>query len=403
MRKRLVFLLILLLLTGCGAEADTDSGEVAEVREDAAQYSLEDSVQGYAFNGTAETEAASEADAAAQTDAQYFTILRASNSVLNDTGTTVLYEQYCTPSFTAADTALDGWVDGVLTDIRKEFSASSSNLLSYASDYIKANGTSDFYSYSNYQELGIARHDDRVVSLLSLSYLYSGGAHASSIQTAYNLDLQKQTVLTLEEVIYPDSAEKLSNMVRSTVTEKFASLGEGTLFDDYLDAIEVSMTYGSMTPYWYLNHKGLVIFYNQYELGPYSSGIIKVELPYEELDGILLEEYYPATPGGTGDVVLTKKSSTDAIHITVESEGDTILIGVEGQVYQVQLSTIYWLGETAILKEMIFSANTLTSGDVLEITGKLSEDGRSIAIEFMDGTGDQKIYYIHDYGLSDTP
>ena len=119
-----------------------------------------------------------------------------------------------------------------------------------------------------------------------------------------------------------------AKLVREGVDSKFAVIDGGNgLFEDYGAIIDNSMQYGNMTPYWYLNDTGLVIFYNQYELGPYAAGIIKVELPYEELEGILREEFQPKAPDGSaGDLIL--RSSLDdccRIPITIEKDGEILL------------------------------------------------------------------------------
>ena len=296
-------------------------------------------------------------------------------------------------------------MDGILNDIDQAYKSDSSNLYDYAVEFVELNGTDYFYSHSNYQQLGIARHDSTVVSLISLSSLYSGGSHPNSVQIAYNLDIGNQRLLRLEDVIAEDSADELAQLVLAKVNETFAPLGEGALFSDYADWIDTSMIYGNMTPYWYLNDQGLVIFYNQYELGPYAAGIIKAELPYETLSGILLEDYFPAEPDGTpGDLVLRGDwEGYRRIPITIEPEGETLLIGVEGRVHQVQLSEVMWLEDTPIAQEILFSAMALGQNDVLELTGGYTDDARSFAIEFINGQGEHKLYYIHDGELSAEP
>ena len=45
---------------------------------------------------------------------------------------------------------------------------------------------------------------------------------------------------------------------------------------------------------------------------------------------------------------------------------------------------------------------TMGQNDVLEITGGYT-DARSFAIEFINGQGEHKLYYIHDGELSQEP
>lgn len=413
MLQKLSFLLIAaILLTGCGASApmEADTKPAAAAQD---QY-IETMETGSGWLGRTESITAQTPEAAPETvaeapevcAAEYFTFTARSSTVTDDDGLTIMLENQTVPTFTSGDPERSAWVDGILADIDRNYRTDSTNLDTYAREYLSMYGSDTFYSFSNYQQLGIARHDEAVVSLISLSSLYSGGTHPNSVQVAYNLDIENQRILRLEDILTETGAGELGRLVRAGVDEKFAPIDGGNgLFDDYADTIGTSMTYGNMTAYWYLNDVGLVVFYNQYELGPYAAGIIKVELPYEALDGILRPEYLPMLPSDT-EGKLALRSSAGGCHkipITIEREGETLLIGVEGTVYQVQLSEVLWLEDTPIAQQFLFSAMSLGENDVLEITGGYTDENRSFAIEYIDGRGEAQIVYIHDGELSDKP
>ncbi len=408
MLQKLSFLLIsAILLTGCGASApmEADNGKT----EAATQYS--DSTGAVtASEGLVTAPAAAAPETIEETPevctAEYFTFTARNSTVTDDSGLTIVTENQTVPAFTSADPGRSAWVEGILADIDRNYRTDSTNLDTYAREYLSMYGSEGFYSFSNYQQLGIARHDERVVSLIVLSSLYSGGTHPNSAQVAYNLDMENQRILRLEDIIAESGAGELAKLVLEKVDEKFAPIDGGNgLFDDYAATIETSMTYGNMTAYWYLNDVGLVVFYNQYELGPYAAGIIKAELPYDELDGILNPEYLPPEPAVT-DGKLVLRESPDSAHIipiTIEKEGETLLIGVEGTVYQVQLSEVLWLEDTPIAQQILFSAKSLCENDVLEITGGYTDEGRSFAIEYIDGRGEGQLVYVHDGELTTEP
>ena len=405
MLQKLILLIIsAIFLTGCGAAAPADSKSEAAMTS-RFQYETDEADLEMASAGS-EAIPADPEECPETSEAEYFLFDTYTNSVADDTGLTLLYESQTQASFVSADEGRSAWVEEILEGILRNFAEDSSNLHEYAREFVESNCTEYFYSYSNYQQLGVARHDEMVVSLISLSSIYSGGTHPNSVQTAYNLDIQNRRLLRLEDVIDGSRAGELANLVRSGVDERFAFIDGGNgLFDDYADTISVSRSYGNMTPYWYLNDVGLVIFYNQYELGPYAAGIIKVELPYGALEGILLEEYLPAEPDGTpGDLLLRGDiAGRNAIPITIEPEGQKLLVGVEGTVYQVQLSEIMWLEDTPVAQDLLFSALTLGQDDILEITGGYDDTSRSFAIEFTNGAGERRIYYLHDGELSEEP
>ena len=399
MLRELSFILIFaILMTACGASAPMEDG-----REETAPVSAALETTAFAADMVPAEPAEGESP---YTRTEYFRISKHSNAMTGDDGVTLVYENYALAEFVSQDAARMEWVSGILGGIRRDYQVDSSNLYTYAGEFVAEWGTDGFYSYSNYQQLGVARHDDAVASLISLSSLYSGGSHPNSVQTAYNLDIDDQRLLTLEDVILESAAPELAKLVRAGVDEKFTMIDGGNgLFEDYGDTIDNSMVYGNMTPYWYMNDRGLVIFYNQYELGPYAAGIIKVELPYESLTDILAEEYMPTVENTVlGDLLLRGEwEGRNSIPITIEPEGETIRVGVEGIVRQVQLSEVLWLGETPIAQELLFSAKIMGQNDVLEITGGFDDENRSFAIEFTNGRGERVLYYIHPGELSAEP
>lgn len=395
MLRKLSFVLIFaILLSACGASAPAEDG-----LEDAVVASAAETIAPAGGEDLETTEAAGE-----RSEAEYFRINQYSNAMENDDGVTLVYENYAQAEFVSQDPARTQWVSEILSGIRRDFQVDSENLHTYADEFVAEWGTDGFYSYSNYQQLGVARHDEAVVSLISLSSLYSGGSHPNSVQTAYNLDISGQRLLHLEDVILEEAAPELAKLVRARVDEKFTMIDGGNgLFEDYGDIIDNSMVYGNMTPYWYMNNEGLVIFYNQYELGPYAAGIIKAELPYADLEGILLEEYFPAPGDGqSGDLCLRWEGEDGhRIPITLGQEGGNLLVGVIGTVYQVQISEVMWMEDMPIAQELLFSALSLGENDILELSGVYHNETSSFVIEFIDGRGVQHLYHIQEGDLTD--
>lgn len=427
MGKKLVFLLVLsLLLTGCSGSAPAENGASGgsvssdyaaapemersggtegEPCEDgeliAPQSAEEEDFLDATSKNTAPVESAAEADS----ESNYFIFNRESTAETSADGTELLFEYKCDSEFYSMDPELKAWVDSILEEIRQDYASDSANLLEEANLILEDYGDG-FHGFSNYQELSVGRHDGKVASINVLSSVYSGGAHSNTVQTSWNLDLETQKVLRLEDVLEKDSEAAMADLVQSHVDAKFQPLGEGALFEGYSETIESAFRDTLMTPYWYFSGTGLVIYFNPYELAPFAAGIIKVEIPYTSLDGILREEYFPGQYAQIPGELLLRKSpdeGTQNISITVEQDGDLISVGANGNVYQMQLSQVSWLEGTIIGQQILFSTNCLTENETLEIVARFDEEDQSLAVEFQDGEGNTCVYYLHPEGLSDKP
>lgn len=408
-QKLTIIFLVAALLTGCGAQnsesiADNMAGYAIEYDEKdtvAEAYSYEEECPEDSLRVVdVPIEGQIEEDAGRCVILQFHPM---TNTIVADDGTTLLYESYCEAEFTAQDPETDAWVNSKLEKIQNNYRHDSLELLEKAREHYREYKDT-FYAYSNYLNMGIARHDDRIMSILTTNSVYSGGAHPITLQSSVNLDTKNRKCLKLEDIIEKSAVDKMHQLVLSVLKEDFCNLGGGILYDDYLDTIQNSMIYGNLTQYWYLNHDGLVIYYNQYEIAPYAAGIIKIEIPYSDLEGILKEEYFPEEyEENSGDLVLIGEE-TGSRKIPVQiGEGSSFTVGVEGTVYQLQLSEITWLDNTPISKRMLLSMDEMHQGDVIEIVGQPKDDDQSISIEFQNGMDKSKVYYIHENELSEKP
>lgn len=326
----------------------------------------------------------------------YFTFAQNSTDYKNDDELTLLVETLTQTEFYADDQNLMEWVYTILDNIHADNVAYSQSLLNYASGDLEAVGEGQFYSFSHHVSMDVGRHDDDIISLLELSTVYSGGSTPSSVRTSYNLDLDQMRVLTLEDLIEPSAAPILLQMVLSQVESTFEPLGEDALSEDYEQIITNEMEYGNMTPHWYFDEDGLVVFFNQYTLGPNTSGMIKIPLSYEKLDGILHPYYFPDEYSGAfqGISVLENPGGGDQMYSVNFGEGEPVYIEINGNVHHVQFSEVLWVDQTSVGENMIFSANQLKNSSVLRIRGDLEYTEKVYALEYYDEVGGPYVWYI---------
>ena len=320
----------------------------------------------------------------------YFSFHERARTYTDETGQELLKEVLTEPVFYASDPSVQDWVSGVTAEIYAADQQVSQELLSYARQDREQLGEA-FYCYSHYVSMDVRRHDDEAISLLALSSVYSGGSHPNSVQ-----DLRQLKVLSLEDVIYPEQAAALAELVRSAVENKFSTLGNDILYEDYTQTIADAMEQGTMTPYWYFSEQGLVVFFNQYELGPYAAGVIKAFVSYEDLDGIVREEYIPEKYHGTvTDVTLTREPTQgERIYYVDFSAGEPIYVSISGTASHVQVSEVFYVEQTSVDEVLLFSANRLDDAATIAVTGNLSDTNGTYVIEYYDEQGGPYAVYV---------
>jgi len=127
-------------------------------------------------------------------------------------------------------------------------------------------------NYAQSQRVWVRYNDHDLLTLESLNYEYSGGAHGNYGSSFYCFDLLNKKRITLSDVIDIDSAslqQIVEQHFRTQYHIKASSLSE-VLFDEHL----------SLTDNFYIAENGLGFLYNPYEVASYAQGQINVFIPF---------------------------------------------------------------------------------------------------------------------------
>lgn len=136
------------------------------------------------------------------------------------------------------------------------------------------------------------RIDHGVLSLFGTLNSYSGGMHGSKSCIAANYDMMTGDVLTLGSIMHMEASKEEFIQI---ILEKLDAIAEERyLYEDYEAGVR-SRLEGDENLYedFYFTTTGLSFFFSPYEIAPYSSGIITVEIPYSELPGLIYDGYFP--------------------------------------------------------------------------------------------------------------
>lgn len=114
-----------------------------------------------------------------------------------------------------------------------------------------------------------------IISLYFDQYVYSGGAHGSTIRTAETWNLQSGSKLKLSELY------KCSHGVKSYILSQVSAQikkDPEPYFDNYDELIEKYYNENNF----YCTPDGVIFFYQQIDIAPYSSGIREFLIPYDD-------------------------------------------------------------------------------------------------------------------------
>jgi len=107
-----------------------------------------------------------------------------------------------------------------------------------------------------------------LISLVYYTRTYTGGAHGSQIETGYTFDLRTGDLITLRNKVGDDKIRAYNDMIQQQIRAKNIPI-----FKPYTGISD-------KTTYYLADDKTLVVIFQQYEIAPYSSGILRFELPY---------------------------------------------------------------------------------------------------------------------------
>lgn len=123
-------------------------------------------------------------------------------------------------------------------------------------------------------------NDEKVISLTQKIYQFTGGAHGMTWLTGHTIDVTAGRSLLLPDLFTSPKnyRERLNQFVRAEgVARNLPMWGFEGVRDDSK---------------FYLNETGIVLFFQQYEIAPYSEGIVRVLVPYPQVADILRSEFF---------------------------------------------------------------------------------------------------------------
>lgn len=118
------------------------------------------------------------------------------------------------------------------------------------------------------------------------SYSYLGGAHGSYYIKYTNIDVNTGEVVTEDKLYNKGYNNKLVKLIQKKIKER----NNSSNLDDQISLL-VKLTEIEANNNFYFSDKGITYVYNQYEIAPYSEGVVKIFLPYVEVLPLIKDKY----------------------------------------------------------------------------------------------------------------
>lgn len=225
-------------------------------------------------------------------------------------------------------------------------------------------GNSSWIPYLYHITYSPTRIDHKVLSLFGNNVVFSGNGHPERTCVSANYDLITGDVLTLASIMAENAKiEQFYQLVLTSLSE----MAEGDyLYENYKETVKSRFNIdASQDEAWYFSQTGLVFYFAPYEIAPYSSGVVTVEIPYEKLKDLVHADYLPENRNVTsGTPTVTEFDKVDLESLEHVAE---LVANQEGKMYMVQcnnhIQDVRILVSDTAASYTAFAAYNLTPGN----------------------------------------
>ncbi len=130
-----------------------------------------------------------------------------------------------------------------------------------------------FHLYEAILQYEITYNQHCCLSLYRDQYTFTGGAHGSTIRSSDTWSLISGRSIPLSD-FFPAGQDYRESLINQMIEQ--ASKNPEVFFEDYQDLIAKYFN----EEHYYLTPSGVAIYYQQYEIAPYSTGIVVFSIPY---------------------------------------------------------------------------------------------------------------------------
>ncbi len=129
-----------------------------------------------------------------------------------------------------------------------------------------------------YVDFEVTYNQNCAISIYFDQYEYAGGAHGLTIRSSDTWNIKRSKKIELSD-LYPQRnklKDYLAGIIISQIDAGYEP-GNSIYFEDYAKLVNENLKINNF----YLTPEGVVIYFQQYDIAPYSSGIPTFVIPYQ--------------------------------------------------------------------------------------------------------------------------
>lgn len=280
------------------------------------------------------------------------------------------------------------------------------SLSSWAQEEYAHSAANDWTAYYSRILYCPERMDRKVFSVSGTVDDFAGGAHSNVTAISATYDTATGAALSLEDVLLSEAS--LSDLQALTL-DALEQRSETLELVDYEAAVASRFDLTDpASANWYFSYDGLVFYFSPYEIAAYGEGTIEAELSYENLSGILKEDYFPVKLSDLSNHSINA-AKTDEIRmadfdttfdVTVDEGGEEVAVFTHTTLAQVTLTTGYWnyFDDQYYTDQVLFAANRMTPQDLLKIQTYVPDTLPNLRLVFRMNATEQESVYISQSG-----
>lgn len=140
-----------------------------------------------------------------------------------------------------------------------------------------------FNAYNSTVKYEVTLNADCALSMYRDAYVFAGGAHGNTLRKSDTFSLKSGSLISLAGLFPKETGWRyklLDSILRQAEQNMFDN--PHIYFDNYRELI---LKYFDPNSF-YLTEKSIVIYYQQYEIGPYAIGIQTFDIPYQSVNAV---------------------------------------------------------------------------------------------------------------------